>query len=169
MELASNYIHLGGISGVFGVKGWVKIFSHTAPRENIVQYNVWQLQSGNDFQSIKVLNGRRQGKGIVARLDGIEYPDQARQLIGTDIFIFKDQLATLNHDEYYWSDLEGLAVVTVLGVNLGTIAWLFETGNNDVLVVKGDKERYIPFIAGDVVVNVDLQASTMIVDWDPEF
>lgn len=169
MEQTSNYIHLGEISGIFGVKGWVKVFSHTAPRENIVHYKVWQLQSDHAYQPIKVLSGRRQGKGVVAQLEGVQYPDQAQQLIGTGIFISKGQLATLDQGEYYWSDLEGLTVSTVLGVSLGTIAWLFETGNNDVLVVTGDKERYIPFIAGDVVISVDLQASKMVVDWDPEF
>ena len=170
MTQSSDYIHLGEISGVFGVKGWVKVFSHTAPRENIVQYAIWQLAMGSDgYRSVKVLNGRRQGKGIVARLENVIYPDQAHQLIGTGIFIAREQLAVLNKGEYYWSDLEGLSVTTVTGVDLGRVAWLFETGNNDVLVVNGDKERYIPYIVNEVVMSIDLQAATMVVDWDPEF
>jgi len=168
MEQSSDYIHLGEISGVFGVKGWVKVFSHTAPRENIVSYKQWQLGSDDDKQSVKVLNGRRQGKGIVAHLEGVDYPDQARKLIGTEIYIYRNQLVKLKKGEYYWSDLEGLAVETTTGVDLGKVAWLFETGNNDVLVVEGDQERYIPYI-DDVVVRVDLQTAQMVVDWDPEF
>ncbi len=170
MEQSSDYIHLGEISGVFGVKGWVKVFSHTMPRENIVKYKIWQLSSGEAVhQSIKVLNGRRQGKVIVAQLEGITDPDQARKLIGTEIVIAKEQLTKLKKGEYYWSELEGLAVVTATGVDLGKIAWLFETGNNDVLVVEGDRERYIPYIADDVIISVDLKSSKMVVDWDPEF
>ncbi len=170
MKQSSDTIHLGEISGVFGVKGWVKVFSHTMPRENIVKYKTWQLSSAEaKHQSIRVLNGRRQGKVIVAQLEGITDPDQARQLIGVKIFIAKEQLAKLKKGEYYWSELEGLAVVTTTGVDLGKVAWLFETGNNDVLVVEGDRERYIPYITGDVVISVDLKSSKMVVDWDPEF
>jgi 16S rRNA processing protein RimM len=170
MKQSSDMIHLGEISGVFGVKGWVKVFSHTVPRENIVKYKTWLLNTGGaDCQSIKVLNGRRQSKGVVAQLEGVTDPDQAHKLIGTKVMIAKEQLARLKKGEYYWSDLEGLAVATTAGVDLGTVAWLFETGNNDVLVVVGDRERYIPYIANEVIINVDLQTSKMIVDWDPEF
>jgi len=170
MKSSSDYIHLGEISGVFGVRGWVKVFSHTAPRKNIVKYKIWQLVSHrDDYKSVKVLNGRQQGKGVVAQLEGITDPNQARLFIGTKIYINKHQLAQLRKDEYYWSDLEGLTVITTLGVNLGKVAWLFETGNNDVLVVEGERERYLPYIVDDVIISVDLQASEMIVDWDPEF
>ncbi len=44
-------------------------------------------------------------------------------------------------DEYYWSDLIGLPVVTLDGLVLGTVDHLIETGANDVLVVKGERER----------------------------
>jgi len=43
------------------------------------------------------------------------------------------------------------------------------TGSNDVLVVRGERERLIPFVAGDVVKSVDLEAGRIIVDWDPAF
>ncbi len=170
MKQSSNTIHLGEISGVFGVRGWLKVFSHTTPRENIVKYKKWQLSRNNtDFQVIKVLNGRRQGKGVIVQLEGITNPEQARTFIGNKISIERGQLAKLKKGEYYWSDLEGLLVSTTSGVSLGQIAWLFATGNNDVLVVEGDRERYIPYIINDVIISVDLEAKQMIVDWDPEF
>lgn len=172
MKKLSNHVHMGEISGVFGVKGWVKVFSHTAPRDKIVKYRTWLLGTSNsteDYQPIKVLNGRQQGKGVVAQLEGVTDPDQAFQLIGTNIVIERSQFSRLRKGEYYWSDLEGLSVSTKEGLDLGKIAWLFETGNNDVMVVKGERERYIPYITNQVVVSVDLYASQMVVDWDPEF
>ncbi len=170
MKQSSDTIHLGEISGVFGVKGWVKVFSYTMPRENIVKYKIWQLFSATaTWQSIKVLNGRRQGKVVVAQLEGITDPDQARKLIGAKIIIAKEQLPKLKKGEYYWSELEGLFVVTTAGIDLGKVAWLFETGNNDVLVVEGDRERYIPYITDEVIISVDLKSSKIVVDWDPEF
>ena len=72
--------------------------------------------------------------------------------------------------EYYWSDLEGLEVVTVEGIALGRVSHLVATGANDVLVVKDDKrERLIPFLLGQFVTEVDLEAARLTVDWDPEF
>ena len=72
--------------------------------------------------------------------------------------------------EYYWSDLEGLEVVTVEGVALGRVSHLVATGANDVLIVKGaERERLIPFLVGQYVTKVDLDADRLTVDWDPEF
>ena len=71
--------------------------------------------------------------------------------------------------EYYWADLEGLRVVTLDGVELGTVDHLFATGANDVLVVHGARERLLPFVRGTVVVEIDLDARLLRVDWDPEF
>ena len=170
MKQCSKTIHLGEISSVFGVRGWLKVFSHTVPRENIVKYKKWRLSRNNtDFQVIKVLNGRRQGKGVIVQLEGITNPEQARTFIGSKISIEHKQLPKLKKGEYYWSDLEGLFVSTTLGVVLGQVRWLFKTGSNDVLVVKGDRERYIPYIIDEVIISVDLETKQMVVDWDPEF
>lgn len=71
-------------------------------------------------------------------------------------------------DEYYWSQLTGLSVVNQQGIELGEVANLFETGANDVMVVKGDKERLIPFTEF-AVHEVDLDNKKIIVDWDADF
>jgi len=72
-------------------------------------------------------------------------------------------------DEYYWTDLIGLEVVNLAGISLGHIENLFETGANDVLVVKGERERLIPLVFDRVVLNVDVIAKKMQVDWDSDF
>ncbi len=170
----SDYILLGEISGVSGVKGWVKVFSHTEPREKIIAYKQWFLQSkGEAWRATKVTNGRKQGKNIVAQLDGINTREQAEALKGTQIAIHIDQLAPLSEGKYYWKDLIGLKVETTDGVSLGKIDWIFNTGSNNVLTIKEEtkekKERMVPYLMGDVVISIDLDADLMIVDWDPEF
>ena len=172
--IQSDYILLGEISGVSGVKGWVKVFSHTDPRERITQYKQWYLQkNGADWKGIKVLNGRKQGKNIIAQLEGINTRDAAAALKGTQIAIHSDQLEPLGENEYYWKDLIGLNVETTEGVSLGKIDWIFNTGSNNVLTIKEEtkekKERMLPYLMGDVVISVDLDTNLMIVDWDPEF
>ena len=90
-------------------------------------------------------------------------------LMGSEIGIRRDQLPAPEPGEYYWSDLQGLEVVTEKGESLGRVDHLIETGANDVLVVKGDRERLIPFVMQQVVTRVDLDAGTIQVDWDKDF
>ena len=67
---------------------------------------------------------------------------------------------------FYWSDLEGLKIVHSDGTDLGRVAYLLETGSNDVLVTTGKPERLIPFIMGKIVLNVDLANGVITVDWE---
>ena len=160
---------LGRISGIFGVRGWVKVYSYTSPRDNILKYSPWQLHIGEQSRSMTADDGHLQGKGVVAHLKGCDDREAARALIGAEILIRRTQLPATAEDEFYWSDLEGLKVVTVDGVELGTVDYLHETGANDVLVVKGKQEYLIPYIRDDVVVAIDLVQGIIQVDWDPEF
>ncbi len=160
---------LGKIAGVYGVRGWVKVFSETKPKENIFSYKPWQINLNGQWQSVKVIEGRPQGKGLVAHLESYDDRELARQLVGAEIAVDKTQLPAAAEDEYYWADLVGLKVVTLSGVELGQVDHLFETGANDVLVVTGERERLIPFVQGNYIHKVDLDAGVIRVDWDPEF
>lgn len=158
---------LGRISGLFGVQGWVKIFSETEPKEAILGYSPWYL--GGAGEPRQVLEGRRHGKALVARLVGCTTRDEAAALVGLDIAVHRQQLPAPGEDEFYWADLEGLTVETLSDITLGTVDHLFATPGNDVLVVKGERERLIPFLWDDVVKEIDLAARRMRVDWDPDF
>jgi len=165
-----TFVTLGRISGVHGVAGWVKVHADTREREGILGYNPWYLRDTTGWQPHQVLDGRVQASGVVvAQLEGIRDRESARALIGVEIAVKRDQLPKLKRGEYYWSDLEGLEVVNVEGIALGTVSHLFETGANDVLVVReGKRERLIPFTK-QAVKKVDLAGRTIRVDWDPEF
>ena len=159
---------LGEITGIYGVKGWVKVFSHTKPLENICEYNPWLIRMGKTWKPFRV-EAKRHGKGIIAQLEGYHDRDQARELIGAEIATTRDQLPALSKDEYYWTDLEGLRVIHIDGTEIGEVDHLFATGANDVIVVKGDEERLIPFVQGDVIKKIDLEAGVIEVDWPLDF
>lgn len=160
---------LGRIAGVYGVRGWVKVFSETQPKENIFEYSPWQVRLDGVWRTLELLEGRPQGKGLVAHLAGYEDRDQAHQLVGADIAIPRDRLPAAAEGEYYWADLVGLKVITADGVELGVVDHLLETGANDVLVVEGERQRLIPFVQGQYVRQIDLEAGLIRVDWDPAF
>lgn len=157
---------LGRVSGLFGVKGWVKVFSYTEPRDSILQYREWALRFPSGRRVMRVAEGRRQGNSIVVRFDGIDDRDAASELLESSIEVPREQLPRTAPDEFYWTDLEGLQVVHSDGRVLGRVAYLLATGANDVLVVVGDEEILVPFVAGRVIKNVDLENGVINVDWE---
>ena len=167
-EHKDETICVGHIIGAQGIKGWVKVFSNTSPRENILSYSPWKLKSGDEIKIVEA-SGRLQGKNVVVKLAGVEDRDHAIELVGSEIFILPEQLPKLDEGDYYWSDLIGLEVESLQAEPLGTIAMMMETGANDVMVLKGDRERLIPFVMDDVVRQVDLTNKRVVVDWKPDY
>ena len=157
------------MTGLYGVKGWIKVHSYTHPRENIVNFRRWTLRQGDDHAPVTVEDGRPQGRTVVAKLREIDDRDEARALIGADITVERDDLPPCEPDEYYWADLEGLGVRTESGENLGYVDYLFSTGAHDILVVAGDRQRLIPFVMQRVVREIDLKRGLIVVDWDRDY
>jgi 16S rRNA processing protein RimM len=157
---------LGRISGLFGVQGWVKVFSFTRPREAILDYDRWFLSEDGEWRPTKVVEGKKHSKTVIVRLEGVDDRDQAAALIGKDIAISRDDLPKTEVGSYYWADLEGMQVLHRDGTELGEVAYLMETGANDVLVTKGERERLIPFIADQIILDVDFAKGIITVDWE---
>lgn len=171
---SDRHVVLGRVNGLFGVKGWVKVYSHTRPAEAILGYERWWIGRPGDRRPFFVLDGRIQGKTLVARLaDADKQPlpdrDAAIGLLESDVAVESEQMPELSTGEYYWFELVGLSVVTIDAVALGQVDAMMETGANDVLVVKGERERLIPFLMDQVIHDVDLDSGTLTVDWDPDF
>ena len=166
--LPADWVILGKVAGVYGVQGWVKIESYTRPREGIFEYGSWQLGTKEGWKTFEVITGRPQGPGLIAQLNGVSDRDQARSLIGAQIAIARDQFPPAGEGEMYWIDLEGCKVVNRDGETLGIVSHLLETGANDVLVVRDNVERLIPYV-GDFIDEVDLEAKVIRVDWDKDF
>nr|WP_297459618.1 ribosome maturation factor RimM [uncultured Halomonas sp.] len=170
-----DYVVLGKLTSPHGVKGWFKVYSYTSPMEGILDYAEWVVRQRGESTAHRLIQGRRQGKGLVASLQGVDSREQAEQLAGAEILLPKQALPALGTGEYYWYQLEGLRVLTLEGIDLGHVNYLFETGANDVLVVRADersiddRERLLPFLPDEVIRDTDLAAGTLTVDWDPQF
>jgi 16S rRNA processing protein RimM len=168
--MPDNLIIIGKVAMVHGINGLLKIQSFTESPHDLANYA--ELYIGNEkkgWQHYDVVRCHPHGRYLLLELSGLQDRTAAEAFKGLEIAVPEEALPAKNEDEYYWSELEGLTVVTTSGVLLGTIDYLFETGANDVMVVKGDRERYIPFLMGDVIKSIDLDQNQMIVEWDPEF
>ena len=160
---------LGRISGLFGVKGWVRVYSYTDPVDGLLAYSSCLLKGRTGWDSARIAEGQRHGKGIIVRLRGINDRDQAAALVGQDIAVSRDQLPDPEDGSYYWADLVGLAVEQTDGTPVGRVDHLLATGANDVLVVRAEeaeKEILIPFLTESVIKNVDLAEGRIVVDWE---
>lgn len=160
---------LGKVGGLYGVRGWVKLWSFTDPVENLLEYREVELGREGNWRPARLAEGRRQGQALVARFEGCADRDEAASLVGAELAVMRDRLPAPETGEYYWADLVGLEVITTTGVVLGRIEQMMATGANDVMVVKGDRERLLPFLPGRCVNEVDLAGGRVVVDWDPEF
>lgn len=172
---ATALITLGKLTSVFGIKGWVKVYSYTDPMENLLRYPQWQLRLQGKLTTIRQLEGRKHGKGLIAKLEGVDTPEAARLLAGAEILVGAEELPELPAGEYYWSQLLGLQVVNQHKQLLGRVHSLLETGANDVLVVRpcpgslDQQERLLPWLLPEVILEVDLSAAQIRVDWDADF
>ena len=168
-------IRLGSITSSHGIKGWFKVFSYTDPIEKIFDYSPWILRKGNEERRVEIRNGQQHGKRLIASVAGIENRTQADDLAGYEIHVARALLPELGEGDFYWFQLEGLSVFNREGLNLGEVSHMIETGANDVMSVRPTKnsidnqERLIPYVEHDVVLSVDPEASTIVVDWRAEF
>ncbi|WP_045727140.1 ribosome maturation factor RimM [Xanthomonas sp. GPE 39] len=170
MKDSQRLILLGRFLGAFGIRGEAKLESWTEPRLAIFRYQPWIVRKPDGSEdTLTGVRGRASGKSLIASLPEVNDRDAVEALRGTEIYVARSSLPPPRADEYYWVDLEGLDVRTIDGVALGQVSHLFSTGANDVLVVRGERERLVPFVQPDYIKSVDFQANLIVVDWDPEF
>ncbi len=164
-------ILLGRVAGALGLRGEVKLESWTEPRDAIFRYQPWTLRDAQGRErEISGVQGRESGKHVVATFPEVADRDAADALRGLEIYVPRSVLPPARPGEFYWTDLEGLRVVSVDGADFGTVSHLFSTGANDVLVARdAERERMIPFVQPQYVTAIDIEAGVITVDWDPEF
>lgn len=163
-------ILVGRIHGAFGVRGEVKLESLTEPQGNLVRYQPWILRdAAGREREVSGAKARTGGKGLIGTLPGVEDRDAAEALRGAELFVPRSALPPPKDGEFYWIDLEGLRVENLDGVDFGKAAFVFSNGANDVLVVRGDRERMIPWVRPDFVRELDFDVGRILVDWDADF
>jgi 16S rRNA processing protein RimM len=168
-DRSERLVVVGRIEGIFGLAGWIRVFSHTRPRDNLLAYDPWFLDGESAWRRVHPAETRAASGKLFARIEGVNDRDAARSLIGRDIAVRRDQFGAAPPGEYYWFDLIGLQVVDAAGGKLGIVKALQETGANDVLVVEGERRLLIPFVIGPIVHEVDLDRGTIRVDWKTEY
>ncbi len=164
----SEWVVVGRLGKSHGLRGWLKVNSFTQPIENILDYQPWHIKRLGEMQRLDCTGKQLKANTILVQPEECTAPEQAALYNGLDILVSRQQLPNLPSGEYYWTDLEGLTVITKQEIVLGKIAYLIETGSNDIMVIKGGKEYWLPYLPGQVVLDIDLDKQIMRVDWSEE-
>ncbi len=161
----NKYIEIGKITGFSGVRGWVKIYSHSRPRVGIAKYH--RFYYGGEKSVVEFTKIKESGKNIIGHIKDVDSREAAEQFVGNSLFIQQEDLPKLE-GEYYWRELIGLTVINHEGVILGRVTEMMETGANDVVVVRGDRgeETLIPFAMSHFIVAIDVEKGEMRVHWE---
>ena len=167
---ANDLVIMGRVVAPYGVFGWLKVIPDTEEFDGLLDYKAWWIGKDNDWRELKVESAKTHNDVLVVKLQGIDDRDAAFACKGKQVGVPRALLPKLKGEEYYWSDLIGLNVKNQLNVDFGKITDVFATGANDVIAAKSEDgiERLIPYIA-QVILDVDLTAKTMLVDWDADF
>jgi 16S rRNA processing protein RimM len=164
-----QWLEIGRVGSPFGVRGWVHVESFTDPPGRLLDYTEWNLRRrvGEPVKR-RLAQGREQGSGLVARLEGIEDRDAAASLLGAIIAVARTELPPLEAREFYQVDLIGLAVANLEGMELGLVRHFVTTPAGSVMVVQqAAREHWIPATKRHLN-KVDLATGRVLVDWPVE-
>jgi 16S rRNA processing protein RimM len=160
---------MGKVLVPYGVNGWLKVYSYTEKIESFLKYKkLFFSKDQENWLEINVKDIKLHGKTIIASFLEIANRTQAESFKDYLIGVRKNLLPKLKEDQYYWSDLIGCEVLNLENISFGLVDTFIKTGANDVIVVKNDKERLIPYTK-ETVLKVDAINGKIIVDWDEDF
>jgi len=166
---SENHIVIGRIGSTYGIKGWLKVQSFTAPETNIFDYQPWLYQKRGQWVVLECDTFEAKPERLLIHIKGYDNPEMAKQLTGLEIATTRDQLPKLPKGEYYWHDLIGLEVVTTKQVSLGKVKNILSNAAHPLLEIQGEKQHLLPLLFDKFIVEVNLSERKIIADWDPEF
>ena len=151
--MKKEYLEAGKIVNTHGIKGEVKIMPYTDFPELLCEFDRLFL----DKNEIFIERSRVAKNMVIAKIEGIDTPEQAEKLRNKILYMHHDDLE-LDDDTYFIQDLIGIEVKDVdTGFVYGKITDVMQTSANDVYVIRGnDKEYLVPAIA-DVVISTDIE------------
>jgi 16S rRNA processing protein RimM len=155
---------MGRVAGAYGVRGWIKVVPQAGVEDSLAAASEWWL--GDDKRRVE--RARRHSASVIAKLEGIDSPEQARVLKGRQVSVARAALPEPGEGYYYLADLLGLDVVNARGEKLGVVQRWISNGPQDVMELAGDPVRLLPWVAG-VVKKVDLEAGRIEVEWEADW
>lgn len=153
-----EYFEIGQIVNTSGLKGILKIKPFTDDIKKFSNLKTIYIKTKNGLTEFKIEQVRYVKNMVMIKLDGIDTVEEAEKYRNLYIKVLRDQEEKLEEGSYYVVDILGCKVNTDTNQELGKIVDVFQTGSNDVYVVKDEqgKQILLPAIK-QVIKNVDIK------------
>jgi 16S rRNA processing protein RimM len=152
------------VGAPFGVRGWIKLRSHTDPPERLLDHRSLRIGRGSVWRDYRVEARGRSGGALTVKLAGVDDRDQAQTLRGAEVCVPRSELPPRDDKDFYRADLIGCEVVNLEGLGLGVVEHFIETPAQVLMVVRGAQEFWIPAVPQHLR-RVDLRERRVVVDW----
>ncbi len=164
----TKYLEIGQIVNTFGIKGMVKIKPFTDDINRFDRLKKIYISNKNGKKEYQIQEVKYHKNMVLMKLEGVDTPEQADLLRQSYLLVDRADEEPLEEGVYYIVDLLGLEVYTDDNKLLGKVDDIFNTGSNDIYVVKDEmgKQILLPGIP-DVLKNVDLEKGKIIVHLIP--
>ena len=161
-------LEIGQIVNTFGIKGEVKVIPFTNDINRFDDLKKVYVKSSKESKQYKVENVRYHKNMVLLKLEGINNPEVAEMLKNCYLEIDREDAIPLEEGTYFIADLIGLQVYTDEGKLLGKVDDIYNTGSNDIYVVKDElgKQILLPGIK-EVIKDVQIENSKIIVHLIP--
>jgi 16S rRNA processing protein RimM len=174
MPKPKNPIQLATVGAAHGIKGELRVKTFTGDPLALGDYGPLYARDGRAFE---VLDVRPAGTVVVVRFKGIGDRSAAEALTGTDLFVDRSALPDDgDEDDFYHTDLVGLAVRDDAGATIGKVVAVQNFGGGDILdlTLGARKGVLIPFSKAAVpevsvangYIRVDPVAAGLVEDED---
>jgi 16S rRNA processing protein RimM len=163
----ADLVELGVLRGAYGVKGWVRVQPHSAQATALRASRSWWLLGPTGRVDVAAV--RRQGAALVAKLRGIDSPEQADRLRGVPVGIARADFPPPGEGEVYWIDLIGARVVNRDGRELGRVGEVLSSGAQELLQVRDGERAFLVPLVPHFIDEVDLAQGTVRVDWEADW
>src|ERR1700733_10247386 len=150
------------IGAAHGVRGAVKLWTFTEDPFAVKHYGPLSTKDG--ARQFEVMEAREAKGHLVATLKGVATRDEAERLNGVELYVAREKLPATQEDEYYHTDLIGLAAVTTADEPLGRVIAIHNFGAGDIIEIAppSGTTLLLPF-TNAVVPTVDLAGGRVVI------
>jgi 16S rRNA processing protein RimM len=172
----ADLVVVGRVIDAWGLKGGIKVQPYSQDAQALLKAREWWIEEGPEWRDVEVFSARLHGLSVTATLVGISDRDVAEKLKGRAICVPRSRFPVTEDSEYYWVDLVGLSVFNPAGEELGQVRTLLDHSAHPILEIEGAAAagsqervvRLVPFVSA-IVLDVDLGARRMVVDWQLDY
>ena len=159
-----EFFEIGQIVNTFGVKGMVKVYPYTENVKRFEELKKVSLINKNSKKEYEIEEVKYHKNMVLIKFKGVDTVEQAEDLRNFYIQIERKDATPLEEGSYYIADLIGLEVYTDEDEKLGILEDIFNTGSNDVYVVKDNngKQILLPGI-DEVIKEINLEEGKILV------